>query len=222
MHTILKNLELVKNEIKEIVDGKQLKSNPEIIAVSKTFPLSKITPLIDNGHIHFGENKVQEAQEKWSSLLDSNKKIKLHMLGKLQSNKAKIAVQVFDYIHSLDSVKLAKKISYFEKEFNKKTKLFIQVNIGDEKQKSGVSISDLNFFYKYCLNDLSLNIIGLMCLPPINQDSKKYFDLLKKESAALNLKDLSMGMSDDYKQAILSGSTYLRLGTVIFGQRKIS
>ena len=222
MHTILKNLELVKNEIKEIVDGKQLKSNPEIIAVSKTFPLSKIAPLIDNGHIHFGENKVQEAQEKWSGLLDSNKKIKLHMLGKLQSNKAKIAVQVFDYIHSLDSVKLAKKISYFEKEFNKKTKLFIQVNIGDEKQKSGVSISYLNSFYKYCLNDLSLNIIGLMCLPPINEDSKKYFDLLKKESAALNLKDLSMGMSDDYKQAILSGSTYLRLGTVIFGQRKIS
>ena len=222
MHIILKNLELVKNEIKEIVDGKQLKSNPEIIAVSKTFPLSKIAPLIDNGHIHFGENKVQEAQEKWSGFLDSNKKIKLHMLGKLQSNKAKIAVQVFDYIHSLDSVKLAKKISYFEKEFNKKTKLFIQVNIGDEKQKSGVSISDLNSFYKYCLNDLSLNIIGLMCLPPINEDSKKYFDLLKKESAALNLKDLSMGMSDDYKQAILSGSTYLRLGTVIFGQRKIS
>ena len=222
MHTILKNLELVKNEIKEIVDGKQLKSNPEIIAVSKTFPLSKIAPLIDNGHIHFGENKVQEAQEKWSGLLDSNKKIKLHMLGKLQSNKAKIAVQVFDYIHSLDSVKLAKKISYFEKEFNKKTKLFIQVNLGDEKQKSGVSISYLNSFYKYCLNDLSLNIIGLMCLPPINEDSKKYFDLLKKESAALNLKDLSMGMSDDYKQAILSGSTYLRLGTVIFGQRKIS
>ena len=222
MHTILKNLELVKNEIKEIVDGKQLKSNPEIIAVSKTFPLSKIAPIIDNGHIHFGENKVQEAQEKWSGLLDSNKKIKLHMLGKLQSNKAKIAVQVFDYIHSLDSVKLAKKISYFEKEFNKKTKLFIQVNIGDEKQKSGVSINDLNSLYKYCLNDLSLNIIGLMCLPPINEDSKKYFDLLKKESAALNLKDLSMGMSDDYKQAILSGSTYLRLGTVIFGQRKIS
>ena len=187
MHTILKNLELVKNEIKEIVDGKQLKSNPEIIAVSKTFPLSKIAPIIDNGHIHFGENKVQEAQEKWSGLLDSNKKIKLHMLGKLQSNKAKIAVQVFDYIHSLDSVKLAKKISYFEKEFNKKTKLFIQVNIGDEKQKSGVSISDLNSFYKYCLNDLSLNIIGLMCLPPISEDSKKYFDLLKKESAALNL-----------------------------------
>ena len=215
-------MELVKNEIKEIVDGKQLKSNPEIIAVSKTFPLSKIAPLIDNGHIHFGENKVQEAQEKWSGLLDSNKKIKLHMLGKLQSNKAKIAVQIFDYIHSLDSVKLAKKISYFEKEFNKKTKLFIQVNLGDEKQKSGVSISYLNSFYKYCLNDLSLNIIGLMCLPPINEDSKKYFDLLKKESAALNLKDLSMGMSDDYKQAILSGSTYLRLGTVIFGQRKIS
>ena len=215
-------MELVKNEIKEIVDGKQLKSNPEIIAVSKTFPLSKIAPLIDNGHIHFGENKVQEAQEKWSGFLDNNKKLNLHMLGKLQSNKAKIAVQIFDYIHSLDSVKLAKKISYFEKEFNKKTKLFIQVNLGDEKQKSGVSISYLNSFYKYCLNDLSLNIIGLMCLPPINEDSKKYFDLLKKESAALNLKDLSMGMSDDYKQAILSGSTYLRLGTVIFGQRKIS
>ena len=144
------------------------------------------------------------------------------MVGKLQSNKAKKAVQLFDYIHSLDNIKLAQKISFFEKEFNKKTKLFIQVNIADEKQKSGINISDLNSFCQHCLNDLSLNIVGLMCLPPINTDSKKYFDLMKEKSIDLNLKHLSMGMSSDYKQAVLSGSTYLRLGTVIFGQRKIN
>jgi len=143
------------------------------------------------------------------------------MIGGLQSNKAKKAVQIFDYIHSLDNIKLAQKISFFEKEFNKKTKLFIQVNVADEKQKSGISFDDLNSFYNYCVGELSLNIIGLMCLPPINSDSKKYFDVLKEKSDIFKLKDLSMGMSSDYKQAILSGSTYLRLGTAIFGERKI-
>ena len=221
MHTTLKKLNLTKNEIKEIVDRKQLKLIPEIIAITKTFALNKISPLIDGGHIHFGENKVQEAEEKWIQVKKKNKKIKLHMVGKLQSNKAKKAVQIFDYIHSLDNIKLAQKISLFEKELNKKTKLFIQVNVADEDQKSGISFNDLNSFHSYCSNELSLNVIGLMCLPPINADVKKYFDLLKEKSVNLNLQDLSIGMSSDYKQAILCGSTYLRLGTILFGQRKI-
>jgi len=221
MHTILKNLSLIKNEIKEIVEEKQLKLNPQIIAVTKTFPLDKINPLIDEGHTHFGENKVQEAEVKWKDVRKNNKKIKLHMVGKLQSNKAKKAVEIFDYIHSLDNTKLAQKISFFEKKFNKRTKLFIQVNVANEEQKSGINLNDLYSFYSYCLNELSLNVIGLMCLPPINSDSKKYFDLLKVKSLNLKLNDLSMGMSSDYKQAILSGSTYLRLGTALFGERKI-
>ena len=174
MHTAIKNLNSVKNEIKEIVDRKQLKLIPEIIAVTKTFDIKKIIPLIECGHIHFGENKIQEAETKWTEVISKNKKIKLHMIGGLQSNKAKKAVQIFDYIHSLDNIKLAQKISFFEKEFNKKTKLFIQVNVADEKQKSGISFDDLNSFYNYCVGELSLNIIGLMCLPPINSDSKKY------------------------------------------------
>ena len=221
MHNVLKNLNLIKNEIKEITEKRQLKLAPEIIAVTKTFALNKIKPLIDEGHIHFGENKVQEAEEKWTEVKRNNKKIKLHMVGKLQSNKAKKAVQIFDYIHSLDNIKLAKKISFFEKEFNKKIKLFIQVNIADEQQKSGISLNDLNSFHEYCLNDLSLNIIGLMCLPPVNSNTKKYFDSLKIKSTNLNLKDLSMGMSSDYKDAISSGSTFLRLGTALFGERNI-
>ncbi len=221
MHNVLKNLNLIKNEIKEITEKRQLKLAPEIIAVTKTFTLNKIKPLIDVGHIHFGENKVQEAEEKWTEVKRNNKKIKLHMVGKLQSNKAKKAVQIFDYIHSLDNIKLAKKISFFEKEFNKKIKLFIQVNIADEQQKSGISLNDLNSFHEYCLNDLSLNIIGLMCLPPVNSNTKKYFDSLKIKSTNLNLKDLSMGMSSDYKDAISSGSTFLRLCTALFGERNI-
>ena len=221
MHSAIKNLNLIKNEIKEIVDRKQLKLTPEIIAVTKTFDLDKINPLIECGHIHFGENKIQEAEMKWTEIRTKNKEIKLHMLGALQSNKAKKAVQIFDYIHSLDSIKLAQKISYFEKKFNKKTKLFIQINVGDEKQKSGIGLNDLNSFYSYCLNELSLNIIGLMCIPPVNSDSKKYFEVLKEKSTSLKLKNLSMGMSSDYKQATLSGSTYLRLGTALLGERKI-
>ncbi len=214
-------MNLIKNEIKEIVDKKQLKFSPEIIAITKTFNLDKITPLIDSGHIHFGENKVQEAEDKWEEVIKKNKKIKLHMVGKLQSNKAKKAVQIFDYIHSLDNTKLAQKISLFEKKLNKKTKLFIQVNADNEEQKSGINLKDLNSFHSYCSNELALNVIGLMCLPPINSDVKKYFDLLKEQSANLKLQDLSIGMSADYKQAILCGSTYLRLGTILFGERKI-
>ena len=221
MHINVKRFNIVKNKVKEILDRKQLKTNTQIIAVSKTFPLDKIIPLLDSGHVHFGENKVQEAEEKWIDVKSKYKNLQLHMLGKLQTNKAKKAVILFDYIHSLDNAQLASKISQFQKELNKKLKLFIQINIGEENQKSGIMLSDLNNFYKYCVNDLSLNIIGLMCLPPINSDSIKYFQALKKSSEDLNLNDLSMGMSDDYEDAIKNGSTFVRLGTVIFGNRSI-
>jgi len=189
--------------------------------VTKSFPLNKITPLLEMGHIHFGENKIQEAESKWLNVKNKYKNLQLHMLGKLQSNKAKKAVKLFDYIHSLDNAKLATKLSQYEKELGKKTKLFIQVNIAEESQKSGVLLDDLNRFYNFCIKELSLNITGLMCLPPINSDSNKYFQILKKTSEKLNLTDLSMGMSADYDQAILNGSTYLRLGTAIFGARTV-
>ncbi len=222
MNNSLQKLDLIKNKIKEIVDRKQLKTVPEIIAVTKTFDLEKIEPLLNSGHIHYGENKVQEAEKKWSDVKKKNKEIQLHMIGKLQSNKAKKAVQIFDYIHSLDNEKLAIKINQSEKELDKKIKLFIQINLGEENQKSGISLNNIESFYSFCLKELSLNIIGLMCLPPINSDSNQYFEILKKTSEKLNLKDLSMGMSSDYENAILKGSTYLRLGTVIFGERNFN
>ena len=215
----VQKLNLVKNKVKEILDIKQLKTIPEIIAVTKTFPLNKIIPLLETGHIHFGENKIQEAERKWPEVKKIYKDLQLHMLGKLQSNKAKKAIKLFDYIHSLDNAKLALKLSQYEKELNRKMKLFIQVNIAEESHKSGILLNDLNSFYNYCTKELSLNIIGLMCLPPINSNSNEYFRILKKASENLNLKDLSMGMSADYEQAILNGSTYLRLGTAIFGER---
>ena len=220
MHVNVKRLQIVNNKVKEIINKKQLKTAPQIIAVSKTFSLNEITPLLDFGHFHFGENKVQEADYKWKDVRNKYKNIQLHMLGKLQTNKAKIAVKIFDYIHSLDNAKLASKIAQFEKELNKKVKLFIQVNLGQEIQKSGISINDLQSFYNYCSKELSLNIIGLMCLPPAEVDSKNYFTMLKKNSEILNLKDLSMGMSNDFEEAIVSGSTYLRLGSIIFGERR--
>ena len=222
MHNNVKRLNFVKNKVKEILDKKQLKTNPQIIAVTKTFPLSQITPLLEMGHIHFGENKVQEAEAKWLQLKNEYKNLQLHMLGKLQTNKAKKAVNLFNYIHSLDNAKLASKISQFEKELNKKIKLFIQVNITEEKQKSGVVLNDLDTFYKYCTQDLSLNIIGLMCLPPVGSQSQKYFQILRKNSEKLNLKNLSMGMSTDYEDAILYGSTHIRIGTAIFGKRNVN
>jgi pyridoxal phosphate enzyme (YggS family) len=215
----VQKLNLVKNKVKEILDIKQLKTIPEIIAVTKTFPLNKIIPLLETGHIHFGENKIQEAERKWPEVKKIYKDLQLHMLGKLQSNKAKKAIKLFDYIHSLDNAKLALKLSQYEKELNRKMKLFIQVNIAEESHKSGILLNDLNSFYNYCTKELSLNIIGLMCLPPINSNSNEYFRILKKASENLNLEDLSMGMSADYEQAILNGSTYLRLGTAIFGER---
>tara|TARA_Y100000590_G_scaffold464979_1_gene635863 strand:+ start:2291 stop:2956 length:666 start_codon:yes stop_codon:yes gene_type:complete len=219
MHTCVQNLNLVKSKVIEIINKKQLKTKPEIIAITKTFQLSKFKPLLELGHIHFGENKIQEAESKWVELKKDYKDIKLHMVGKLQSNKAKKAVKLFDYIHSLDNAKLALKISQFEKELNKKTKLFIQVNLAEEKQKSGVLLNDLNKFFDYCTKDLSLNIVGLMVLPPVTQDSNQYFKILKEKSREFNLDDLSMGMSDDYENALIYDATFLRLGTAIFGSR---
>ena len=219
MHQTLEKLNLVKNKVNNIIDKKQLKISTKIIVVTKTFPISKIKGLLDNGHLHYGENKIQEAEKKWEDVKKQYINLQLHMIGKLQSNKAKKAVKLFDYIHSLDNEKLALKIFESEKELNKKIKLFIQVNIGEENQKTGIVLNDLNTFYKYCTQDLSLNIIGLMCLPPINFDSEKYFQILKSTSEKLNLKELSMGMSSDYEQAILYGATFLRLGTAIFGSR---
>ena len=222
MHTSSQKLASVKNKINEIIRQKQLKTNPKIVVVTKTFPLNKIIPLIENGHIHFGENKIQEAEDKWADVKNRYHKIKLHMVGKLQSNKAKKAVKIFDYIHSLDSAKLASRIFQYEKELNKKTKLFIQVNLAKEKQKSGILLNDLNNFYYYCTKELLLNVIGLMCLPPIESNSHEYFNILKNTAENLHLKDLSMGMSSDFEQAILNGSTYLRLGTIILGERHLT
>ena len=221
MHVNVKRLQTVNNKVKEIIDKKQQKTVPQIIAVSKTFSLNQITPLLEFGHLHFGENKVQEADHKWKDVKKKYQNLKLHMLGRLQTNKAKIAVKIFDYIHSLDNAKLASKIAQFEKELNKKVKLFIQVNIGEETQKSGILIKDLQNFYDYCNRELSLKIIGLMCIPPADVDPKNYFIMLKKNSEILNLKNLSMGMSNDFEQAINCGSTHLRLGSVIFGARTI-
>ena len=215
----MQRLKLVQNKIKEIIGKKQLKTIPQIVAVTKTWPISKIIPLLEMGHIHFGENKIQEAEIKWLDIKNKYNDLQLHMLGKLQSNKTKKAVKLFDYIHSLDNEKLAKKISQHEKELNKKIKLFIQVNLSADNLKSGILLNDLKNFYNYCVTELSLNIIGLMCLPPINSDPNKYFKILKNTSENLNLTNLSMGMSTDYEQAILNGSTYLRLGTAIFGER---
>ena len=221
MHDSLQKLNKVKNKVNDIITQKQLKTKPEIIVVTKTLSINNIIPLIEAGHNHFGENKFQEAEDKWSDIKKKHSNLKLHMVGKLQSNKAKKAVKVFDYIHSLDNAKLASKISQYEKELDKKIKLFIQVNLAKEKQKSGVDLNELNHFYNYCTKELSLNVIGLMCLPPIDSHSQEYFKLLKQNAERLNLKELSMGMSSDFEEAILNGSTYLRLGTLILGKRKL-
>ena len=221
MHSNFEKLSLLKNKIKEIVDEKQLKNNPKIIVVTKTFSLNKITLLLDNGHLHFGENKIQEAESKWLEAKKRYKNLQLHMIGKLQTNKAKKAIKLFDYIHSLDDKKLALKLYQHEKELNKKCKFFIQVNLADETQKSGILLSDLNNFYHYCTKELSLNVIGLMCLPPLESNSQEYFKILKNVATKFNLNDLSMGMSSDFEQAVINGSTYLRLGTMILGKRSL-
>ena len=220
MHFSFEKIKLVQNKINEIINKKQLKTSPKIIAVTKTWSIDKINPLLEFGHKHFGENKLQEAESKWLDIKNSHEDIQLHMIGKLQSNKAKKAVKLFDYIHSLDNAKLAQKIFQYQKELNKKVNLFIQVNIGDESQKSGIALNNLDNFFKYCTKELSLNIIGLMCLPPISSNSENYFVKLKSFANHLTLKELSMGMSSDFENAVVNGSTYLRLGSVIFGERK--
>ena len=222
MHTSLQKLNLIKSKINEIVNKKQLKTKPNIIVVSKKFSLDKIKLLIENGHIHYGENQIQEAENKWSNFKNQYNKLQLHMVGKLQSNKAKKAVKLFDYIHSLDNEKLASKIFEYEKELNKKTKLFIQINLGDESQKSGIIFKDVKNFIEYCTKDLSLSIIGLMCLPPINANASDYFIMLKEAAIKFSLPELSMGMSSNYETAIECGATYLRLGTAILGKRSVT
>ena len=213
MHESLNNLISIKKEINN------KNSNTQIIVVSKTFPSSKIAPLIDYGHIHYGENKVQESLEKWTDLKKRNDQIKLHMIGKLQTNKVKFAVDIFDYIHSVDNLKLAKKISDEIKKRNKKIKVFIQVNIGNEFQKSGVQIDGLNSFFEECKQFENLDIIGLMCLPPLNDDSDIYFQKMNALSKQLNLPELSMGMSQDYLSAASNNASFVRIGTKIFGKR---
>ena len=209
--------------IKEEINSKNSKNNQnistKIIAVSKTFSENKIYPLIEYGHNDFGENKVQEAMDKWVEIKKKVKDLNLHMIGKLQKNKVKQAVKIFDYIHSVDSIKLAKKISDEQKKIEKNIKIFIQINIGEENQKSGVNLSDFEKLYDYCKNELKLDVIGLMCIPPNNDNPEKYFSQMFEIKKKFNLKDLSMGMSSDYLLAMKYGSTYVRIGSRIFGDR---
>ena len=215
MHKTIKNLEDINKELKLEIKENSL---PIIIAVSKTFPESEIIPLIEYGHNHFGENKVQEALNKWTNLKVKYPNVKLHLIGKLQTNKVKFAVNLFNFIHSVDNEKLAKKISEEQKKQNKKVKLFIQVNIGNEDQKSGVYKKDLKNFYDYCKN-LELEVMGLMCIPPLEKDANLYFKEMKTMNDELKLKDLSMGMTSDYIDAAKNSATYLRIGSKIFGSR---
>jgi pyridoxal phosphate enzyme (YggS family) len=215
LHKSITNLDLIKEDLKsKVQDFDSLK----IIAVSKTFSIDQILPLIKHGHLDYGENKVQEAINKWSDVKLEYSDIKLHLIGKLQSNKTKLAVKLFDYIHSVDSEKIAKKIAEEELKQNKKVKIFIQVNIGDENQKSGIIKKNLNEFYSYC-KELELDIIGLMCIPPANIDPKFFFQEMKLLSKKLDLPELSMGMSSDYLEAAKNSATYLRIGSKIFGNR---
>ncbi len=192
---------------------------PTIIAVSKTFSISDILPVINYGQIHFGENKIQEAIDKWESIKIDFKHIKLHMVGKLQTNKVKYLIPFFDYLHSLDNIKLAQKISSEQKKKNKKLKIFIQVNIGSEQQKNGIEIDQVENFYNKCTNELELDIIGLMCLPPNNEKSSLYFSKMNMLAKKLNLSELSMGMSNDYIEALENNSSFIRIGSKIFGPR---
>ena len=219
MHQTIQNLIQIQEEIKEKIGTfKNETHNPNIIAVSKTFKIEYIKHLVDHGHRHFGENKVQEAYEKWFEIKGKNKMLNLHMIGKLQTNKVKIAFKIFDFIHSLDNIKLANKIAEEQKKYEKKIKLFIQVNLANEKQKSGISFEKVQELYEFC-TEQGLNVIGLMCLPPYDEESGKYFSKLEKLNKYLNLKDLSMGMSHDYLTALEFNSTFLRIGSKIFGDR---
>ena len=218
MHHSVQNLNNIKSKIHDRLKDLEKSESAKIIAVSKTFPLDQITPLIESGHYDFGENKVQETLDKWSDIKLKNEDVKLHLIGKLQTNKVKHAVKIFDYIHSVDSEKLAKKIADELIKIQRKIKIFIQVNIGDENQKSGVDINNLENLYLYC-KKINLNVIGLMCIPPAHDKPEKYFKKMNELKKNLNLNDLSMGMSSDYLKAIEYSSTYLRIGSSIFGER---
>jgi len=219
MHETVKNLINVQKSIKsKLIDLKQNTRIPKIIAVSKTFKIDHIMPLINYGHSDFGENKVQEAIDKWSEIKSENKEIKIHLIGKLQTNKVKLAVKFFDFIHSLDSEKLAKKISEEQNKQKLKPKIFIQINIGNEKQKSGINKENLQEFYNYC-KSLDLDIMGIMCLPPFDEDPEKYFIEMKNLNENFKFRELSMGMSSDFLNAIEYNSSYLRIGSSIFGKR---
>ena len=215
MHNSIKNLIYIEDLIKSKVNHDKL---PKIIAVSKTFPIANILPLIDHGHLHYGENKVQEALDKWTDIKNKNHNIQLHLIGRLQTNKVKFALRIFDYIHSLDSKKLANKLADEQEKQKKKPKIFIQVNIGNEEQKSGINKEKLGDFYKFC-KDLNLDVIGTMCIPPNDQNTKKYFFEMNKINQELNFKELSMGMSGDYLEAVKNNATYVRVGSKIFGSR---
>ena len=223
MHNIVERLIAIQSEIKELlIKNNSQNKDLNIIIVCKTFSMDKILPLIDTGHVHIGENKVQEAELKWKEVKKKHSNIKLHMVGKLQTNKVKAALNIFDYIHSVDNYKLFEKIVKYEKELNKKIKTFVQVNVGEEFQKNGISPKNVNQFVDYCRDSLSLNIIGLMCLPPIDDNPEKYFLHLNQLRNQTDLCHLSMGMAKDYQTAIKCGSTFLRIGSKILGERNIS
>jgi len=215
MNIIIERFNKIKSNISKIDNSNSLK----IIAISKTFSLKHIMPLIELGHNHFGENKVQEAGSKWNQIKKEKNNLQLHMVGKLQSNKAKKAVEIFDYIHSLDSQKLADVLSKCQNEINKSINYFIQINIGNEFQKSGIQYNEVDEFYNYCTREKKMNIIGLMAIPPNNDNAEKYFKSLSELNSSLGLKELSMGMSSDYMKAINYKATYLRIGSAIFGER---
>ena len=218
MHNTVKNLLDIDKNIKNHLNKLNINNNPKIVAVSKTFKLDKILPLIQYGHIHFGENKVQEAVDKWTEIKQTNSHIKLHMIGKLQTNKVKFAVKLFDYIHSVDSEKLAKKILDEQTKINKNIKIFLQVNIGDEDQKSGINQKDVNQLSSYC-KEIGLDLVGLMCIPPINIDPDNYFKEMNRLNKSLGFTELSMGMSSDFLLAVKHLSTFVRIGSSIFGKR---
>ena len=215
MSIIVERFDKIKSNIASVKSTKTI----NIIAVSKTFTLSHIRPLLDHGHIHFGENKVQEAVSKWSEIKKVNKDLKLHMIGKLQSNKVKDAIKIFDYIHSVDSQKLADALAKHQINLNKGLEYFIQVNIGNEIQKSGIPVAELDAFYNYCVNEINLKIIGLMVIPPNDKKPEKYFKSLNELNKSLDLQNLSMGMSADYVEAVRNGSNFVRIGSSIFGSR---
>ena len=215
MNIIIERFNKIQSNISKLNNSK----SPKIIAVSKTFSLDHIMPLIEHGHNHFGENKVQEAEAKWLQIKKEKKNLQLHMIGKLQSNKAKQAVKIFDYIHSLDSQKLADILSKSQSEINKSLNYFIQVNIGNEKQKSGINYNEVDQFYNYCTKEKKMNILGLMAIPPQDENIEKYFKSLSDLNSSLGLTELSMGMSSDYIQAINYKASYLRIGSAIFGNR---